>query len=394
MNNNTYTKVTIVGAGYVGISLAALLSLNNNVCVLDTNKDRVNLVNNNQSTVEDELISQFFQNNKLNLEATTNSKEAYKSADIIIICTPTDYNEENNSFDTSIVDSVVEDALRINKNTLIVIKSTIPIGHTKKLREVWNTSNIIFSPEFLREGKSLEDNLYPSRIIVSNESKDSHNFAQLLLNSTTKKNAPVILMESDEAEAVKLFSNSYLAMRVSFFNELDTFALAKNLDTKKIIKGISYDKRIGEDYNNPSFGYGGYCLPKDTKQLLANYADIPQNIINSIVISNETRKEFIANTIIDLNPNFVGIYKLAMKEGSDNFRSSAIQDVMNHIQNSGKQVIIYEPMISDNTYEGYEVCNDLIEFKNKADIILANRSSLDLADVEDKVFTRDIFNKD
>jgi len=387
-------KITVVGSGYVGMSLSVLLAQHNNVTVLDIDVARVDKINNKQSTVADTEIELFLAEKSLSLTATLDKQAAYEGASFIIVATPTNYDSETNRFDTSSVDTVIEDALSLNQDALVVIKSTVPVGHTKSLQEKFETDRVIFSPEFLREGQALKDNLYPSRIIVGSKCKAGAEFAGLLKQGTEKKDIETLLIRSTEAEAVKLFANTYLAMRVSFFNELDSYALAHDLDTKGIINGVCLDERIGEGYNNPSFGYGGYCLPKDTKQLLANYDDIPQTLVQAIVSSNTTRKDFISENILGKNPKIVGFYRLVMKEGSDNFRSSAIQGIMKRIKAKGVDVLVYEPSYDGDFFYGSRVVKSLSEFKRTADIIVANRLSDDLSDVEPKVFTRDLFNKD
>jgi UDPglucose 6-dehydrogenase len=388
-------NITIVGGGYVGMSLSVALAQNNTVKLFDIDKNKVNKINNFKSTVEDEDITRFLNEKMLSISATTIKEEAFKDAKFFIIATPTDYNPNTNSFDTSSVDETIRDILNINKNAIIIIKSTIPVGHTKYLKDKFKTDKIIFSPEFLREGRALHDNLYPSRIIVGSRDSSSIEFAKLLKECSLEESTEVLLMDSSDAEAVKLFSNAYLAMRVAFFNELDSFAFSKGLSSKNIIDGVSSDSRIGKHYNNPSFGYGGYCLPKDTKQLLANFEGIPQNIFTAIVKSNSTRKDFIAKMIIDLKPNVIGIYRLIMKEGSDNFRLSAIQDIVQTIRKKKKvEIIIYEPEMKDNQFIGHDVVKDLSSFKESADIVLANRNNEDLKDICYKVFSRDIFGID
>jgi UDPglucose 6-dehydrogenase len=394
MNNlNKKIKITVVGSGYVGMSLAALLAQNNNVIVHDIDVDRVTIINKKQSTIEDEDIKSLFKKKKLLLSATIDKKDAYRNSDFIVVATPTNFDLQSQKFDTDSVDGVVRDALKINKRALIIIKSTIPIGHTESLQKKYQTERVIFSPEFLREGKALYDNLYPSRIIVGGFSNDAKDFSNLLTKAATKKNIKTIFMRSSEAEAVKLFANSYLAMRVSFFNELDSFSLANNLDTKSIIDGVSYDERIGKGYNNPSFGYGGYCLPKDTKQLVSNFNGISESLVSSIVESNSLRKDFISKEISKLNPKIVGVYRLIMKHGSDNFRFSAIQGIIERIKKSNIKVIIYEPYLDNNKYDDLEVVNCLDQFKKRSDIIIANRLSSELSDVSEKIFTRDIFGE-
>ena len=386
------TKITVVGSGYVGMSLAVLLAQHNDVTVLDVDPSRVDRVNNKQSTVADAEIQAFLAEKQLCLKATLDKQAAYKGANFVVVATPTDYDPDTNRFDTSSVDSVVSDALELNSDALVVIKSTIPVGHTKSLQENHNTDRVIFSPEFLREGQALKDNLYPSRIIVGSQLEAGRAFANLLVEGANKQDIETLFIRSTEAEAVKLFANTYLAMRVSFFNELDSYALAHELDTKSIINGVCLDERIGEGYNNPSFGYGGYCLPKDTKQLLANYDKVPQTLIQAIVSSNTTRKDFIAEEILKLKPKTVGFYRLIMKEGSDNFRSSAIQGVMKRIKEKGIGVVVYEPELDANDFFGSEVISNLNRFKKTSDIIVANRNSDCLKDVSSKCFTRDLFN--
>ena len=388
------TKITLVGSGYVGMSLAVLLAQNNDVVVLDIDPERVDRINQKQSTVADTEIEAFLVNKKLNLTATLDKQVAYKDASFIVVATPTNYDPDTKFFDTSSVDEVVSDALELNSNALVVIKSTIPIGHTKSLQEKHNTDRVIFSPEFLREGQALKDNLYPSRIIVGSQLEAGKAFAKLLSQGAVKKNIETLFIRSTEAEAVKLFANTYLAMRVSFFNELDSYALAHDLDAKSIIKGVCLDDRVGEGYNNPSFGYGGYCLPKDTKQLLANYNKVPQTLMQAIVSSNTTRKNFIADSIISLNPRVVGVYKLAMKQGSDNFRSSAIQGIMKRIKANGIEVVIYEPSYQENEFYNSKIIDSLEGFKDISDLIISNRLTTELDDVANKVFTRDLFGID
>ena len=373
------------------MSLSVLLAQYNDVVVLDIDPKKINKINNRQSTVADNEIESFLANKSLSLSATTDKSAAHMDASFIIIATPTNYDPSKNFFDTSSVDAVVQDALDINANALVVIKSTIPIGYTKLLQEKFKTNRIIFSPEFLREGQALKDNLYPSRIIIGSECTKGIEFANLLTKSALKKDIETLFMPSTEAEAVKLFANTYLAMRVSFFNELDSYALINNLDTKSIIEGVCLDKRIGEGYNNPSFGYGGYCLPKDTKQLLANYDQIPQKVIKAVVSSNKTRKDFIANEILKKNPKVVGFYRLAMKKGSDNFRSSAIQGIIKRIKANGVNVVIYEPLLDEEYFNNSKVLKSLDEFKKVSNVILSNRKAEELLDVSSKVFTRDLF---
>ena len=384
-------KITVVGSGYVGMSLAVLLAQHNDVTILDIDTSRVDRVNAKQSTVVDNDIGSFLTEKELCLMATIDKQAAYKDASFIIVATPTNYDPETNRFDTSSVDSVVDDALALNTSALVVIKSTIPVGHTKFLQQKYNTNRVIFSPEFLREGQALKDNLYPSRIIVGSQLDAAKAFAELLVQSAEKDEIETLFIRSTEAEAVKLFANTYLAMRVSFFNELDSYALAHDLDTKSIINGVCLDERIGDGYNNPSFGYGGYCLPKDTKQLLANYDQVPQNLIQAIVSSNVTRKDFVAEEILKLNPEVVGFYRLVMKEGSDNFRSSAIQGIMKRIKAKGIEVVIYEPSLHEDTFFGSRVIENIDEFKQYSNIIVANRRSDVLEDVDAKCFSRDLF---
>ncbi|MFS7552300.1 nucleotide sugar dehydrogenase [Pasteurella multocida] len=387
-------KITIAGAGYVGLSNAVLLAQHHNVILLDIDQNKVDLINNKKSPITDKEIEDFLQNKSLTMMATTDKEVALKNADFVIIATPTDYNTETGYFNTSTVEAVIEQTLSINPQATIIIKSTIPVGFTEKMREKFNTPNLIFSPEFLREGKALYDNLYPSRIIVGSTSYQAKVFADMLTQCARKKDVTVLFTHNTEAEAVKLFANTYLAMRVAFFNELDTYASIHHLNTKDIINGISTDPRIGTHYNNPSFGYGGYCLPKDTKQLLANYADVPQNLIEAIVKSNETRKRFITHDVLNKKPKTVGIYRLIMKSGSDNFRASAILDIMPHLKENGVEIVIYEPTLNQQAFEDYPVINQLSEFINRSDVILANRSEPDLNQCSHKIYTRDIFDGD
>ncbi len=376
------------------MSLAVLLAQHNDVIVLDIDASRVDKINDNQSTVADAEIETFLAQKELSLTATLDKQAAYKDASFVVVATPTNYDIRTNRFDTSLVDSVVADALELNMDALVVIKSTIPVGHTKSLQEKHETDRVIFSPEFLREGQALKDNLYPSRIIVGSEVDTGSIFADLLVQGSEKKDVETLFIKSTEAEAVKLFANTYLAMRVSFFNELDSYALAHGLDTKSIVNGVCLDERIGHGYNNPSFGYGGYCLPKDTKQLLANYDQVPQTLIQAIVFSNSTRKDFIADSIIKLKPKIVGIYRLVMKQGSDNFRASAIQGIIRRIKTAGIEVLIYEPNYNGTEFLQSRVIESIDEFKSISDVIITNRTSSELNDVKEKIFTRDLFGSD
>ncbi len=387
-------KITLVGSGYVGMSLAVLFAQNNDVVVLDVDPTRVDRVNQKLSTVADTEIEDFLASKKLSLTATLDNKLAYEDANFIVVATPTNYDPLNNRFDTSSVDSVVSDAIELNSSALVVVKSTLPIGHTKYLQEKHNTERIIFSPEFLREGKALKDNLYPSRIIVGCKQDAGKEFANLLAQGAKKKHIETLFIQSSEAEAVKLFANTYLAMRVSFFNELDSYAMNNDLDVESIIDGVCLDDRIGEGYNNPSFGYGGYCLPKDSKQLLASFNKVPQSLVQAIVTSNDIRKDFIANTIINLNPKVVGVHGLAMKMGSDNFRDSAIKGIIKRLKAKGIEVVIYETSFKEKDFYNSKIIDSLESFKDISDLIISNRNSKELEDVADKVFTRDLFGID
>jgi len=387
-------KIAVAGIGYVGLSNAVLLAQENEVIMTDLNKEKVGLINKKKSPILDNDIDLFLESKDLNLRATVHSHDAYSEAELLIVATPTDYDSKTNFFNTKTVESVIEHCIKINPKALILIKSTVPVGYTEKINERFGMSNIIFSPEFLREGRALHDNLYPSRIIFGENSSRARKIAKLFLDGALKKDIEIVYTGSKEAEAIKLFANTYLAMRVSFFNELDSYAACQNLNTKDIIQGVGLDSRIGLHYNNPSFGYGGYCLPKDTKQLLANYQNVPQKLINAIVESNTTRKDFIADQILKLEPKIVGVYRLVMKAGSDNFRASSVQGVMKRIKAKGIKVVIYEPTYLENNFFNSEIIQDLDQFKKMSDVVISNRTSDELLDIIDKVYSRDLFGID
>ncbi len=387
-------KIAVAGTGYVGLSIAVLASQKHEVVAVDVIQEKVDLINKRISPIEDHEIQDFMKNKELNLKATTDAKEGYSGAEVIFVAGPTDYDPKNNYFDTSIIELIFSDISKYNRNAIVCIKSTVPVGYTAQTKIKFPELKLIFSPEFLREGKALYDNLHPSRIIVGEKSKDGETIANILKEGSLDSNTPVLFTSSTEAEAVKLFSNTYLALRVAYFNELDSYALTHNLDTKQIIEGVGLDPRIGKHYNNPSFGFGGYCLPKDTKQLRANYENVPNNIIKAIVDSNRTRKDFLADQIIEMKPKKVGIFRLVMKEGSDNFRASAIQGIMKRIKAKGIECIVYEPVLKEDNFFGSKKIDSLDEFKRASDVILSNRLHPELEDVAEKVFTRDLFTRD